>query len=236
MMSDLPKQDPSGPESSTRSEEGFDQGTGYEECCNVHEDSRQASIARIWQPQVDHKTEAMECLQCHGIFETRSKYKSKRKHFCKFLGVKLEKQPEIDVTSQSVAMTCSICRFVHFQTDSISTTFPNESISQSACRQSCKYKLTKLFCHKASVCSNMGGVGMLFGQFLFKHAAPLLGASLSSASCYTIVLIHTSTPGMKGKRNQFSKAAMIYCSISFLPTRPALSESISKKGELSLKQ
>ena len=114
MMSDLPKQDPSGPESCTRSEEGLDQGTGYEECCNVHEDSRQASIARIWQPQVDHKTEAMECLQCHGIFETRSKYKSKRKHFCKFLGVKLEKQPEIDVTSQSVAMTCSICRFVHF--------------------------------------------------------------------------------------------------------------------------
>ena len=77
---------------------------------------------------------------------------------------------------------------------------------------------------------------MLFGQFLFKHAASLLGASLSSASCHTIVLIHTSTPGMKGKKKQFSKAVMIYCYISFLPTRPALSESISKKGELSLKQ
>ena len=56
----------------------------------------------------------IKCPQCHGIFETTSKFKSKIKHFCKFLGGKLSQRPEIDSGAKSgakrVTMTCSLCR------------------------------------------------------------------------------------------------------------------------------
>ena len=56
----------------------------------------------------------IKCPQCHGIFETASKFKSKIKHFCKFLGGKLSQRPEIDAGAKSgakrVTMTCSLCR------------------------------------------------------------------------------------------------------------------------------
>ena len=58
---------------------------------------------------------SVRCNQCHGIFETSSKYKSKIKHFCKFLGGKLSCCPRVEVGAKSgakrVTMTCSLCRY-----------------------------------------------------------------------------------------------------------------------------
>ena len=57
---------------------------------------------------------SIKCSQCHGIFDTSSKYKSKIKHFCKFLGGKLERCPQVEVGAKSgakrITMTCSLCR------------------------------------------------------------------------------------------------------------------------------
>ena len=57
---------------------------------------------------------SVRCSQCHGIFETSSKYKSKIKHFCKFLGKKLSQCPQVEAGAKSgakrVTMTCSLCR------------------------------------------------------------------------------------------------------------------------------
>ena len=57
---------------------------------------------------------SIRCSQCHGIFETSSKYKSKIKHFCKFLGGKLKQCPEVEVGAKSgakrITMTCTLCR------------------------------------------------------------------------------------------------------------------------------
>ena len=54
------------------------------------------------------------CSQCHGIFETTSKYKSKIKHFCRFLGGKLKHSPTLEVGAKSgakrIALTCTLCR------------------------------------------------------------------------------------------------------------------------------
>ena len=55
------------------------------------------------------------CSQCHGIFETTSKYKSKIKHFCRFLGGKLKHSPTLEVGANSgakrITLTCTLCRF-----------------------------------------------------------------------------------------------------------------------------
>ena len=57
---------------------------------------------------------SVRCFLCHGIFETSSKYKSKIKHFCKFLGGKLSRCPQVEAGAKSgakrVTMTCSLCR------------------------------------------------------------------------------------------------------------------------------
>merc|ERR1719270_2537973 len=61
------------------------------------------------------ESSVMFCSQCHGIFETTSKYKSKIKHFCRFLGGKLKHSPTLELGANSgakrIALTCTLCRF-----------------------------------------------------------------------------------------------------------------------------
>ena len=99
---------------------------------------------------------SVRCNQCHGIFETSSKYKSKIKHFCKFLGGKLSRCPQVEVGARSgakrVTMTCSLCRFyqhLYFMKFELSLTYRCETRNKPVFRSDGDLLLHILISHKA---------------------------------------------------------------------------------------